>query len=188
MGGNVSDGWNQLKTNVGQGVDTMGKNLAQGNDTLKQNANQGLANFTANTIGGMNGQGALNPVSNLAKMAHENGWTQGLGAFGQGIDTMETNKNAAINNATSNLGNSWNSGGGGGSPAAITTTQQAAPGAYNGAGSTYGQSNAEQNFLNSYQKSLNPNTQYNINAQSTPYSNAPQAGAMKSATVAQGGK
>lgn len=50
-----------------------------------------------------------------------------------------------------------------------------------GAGNQYGGANAEQNFLTSYQNALNPNTNYNINAQTNPLTS--QAG-FKSPTVA----
>lgn len=39
---------------------------------------------------------------------------------------------------------------------------------YGGVGSQYAKNNSEQNFLNSYQQALNPNTNFNINAQTNP--------------------
>ncbi len=56
---------------------------------------------------------------------------------------------------------------------------------YNGSQPSYMNNTSEQNFLDSYAKSLNPNVNYNINAQTSPFNSA----AVKGATpVSTGGK
>jgi hypothetical protein len=187
MGGSVAQGWNTLKSNVGAGVNTAGQNLAAGNKAFTQNAKNGLANFTSNTMNGW--QGGPNPLINGARTLVESGAADHLGSFGQGLKTAYSNGQALENNAVDNLTNNWPTTPSQSSPSSITSSSPIGP--YNGAGAGYGQSNSEQNFLNSYQKSLNPNTNYNINAQSNPMTNAPQAGGLKSpgmGTMLAGGK
>ncbi len=55
----------------------------------------------------------------------------------------------------------------------------------NGAQPSYMNNTSEQNFLNSYAKSLNPNVNYNINAQTSPFTNAAVRGNTPTST---GGK
>jgi hypothetical protein len=163
------------------GLQQLGTNMQNAKDTVTGNINQGRANFINQT---MAGNDYLDPIYEVANTAKNSGWTKN-GALGAGLNDIVNNKdslsNAAVNNTNSNLTDSW-----GQAPTPSSPSSSSSPLSYmyNGAGSGYGSNAAEQNFLDSYQKSLSPNTNYNINAQQNKgLTNAPQAGALKSPSL-----
>lgn len=181
---------------LGQGLSTANNNFSAGMGALGNNINQAHNSQNMNYNNLHNQQNNITNPGNWGSDVSQSAFMTGQGTpWGPGTPGNGKTDVYGVPGvdlpATTSMSTTYG-GQGGTQPTAATPnaagTPQAAPGNFsNGALPSYMNNSSEQNFLNSYAKSLNPNVNYNINAQNNPnqFSNPAVRGA---GPVSAGGK